>query len=232
MSKAALPFRVLVITNEPACARAGRGVVETMARALLPSAPGAAVLVRGGSAASRAELRALCAALLPIVRRAHALLLVHTFTDLVRELGLDGAHVSARLNFAEVTAARAALPAGALLGASRHDGDALDSQALAPLDYVTLSPVFSPSSKHDDRAPLGVAALARLSAKPIVALGGIDSRRAPACLRAGASAVAVIGAIMHAHEPRRALLALSGVGAVYSRKIEGSSLSPRRLSSS
>ena len=127
MSKAALPFRVLVITDEPACARAGRGVVETRARALLPSAPGAAVLVRGGSAASRAELRALCAALLPIVRRAHALLLVHTFTDLVRELGLDGAHVSARLNFAEVTAARAALPAGALLGASRHDGDALDS---------------------------------------------------------------------------------------------------------
>lgn len=211
MSAARLPFRVLVITDERACARAGRGVIETVARALLPSAPGVAVLVRAPESIAAGDVgrvRALCAALLPVVRRARALLFVHTFVELVAELGLDGAHLSSRAGVADAAAARARLPAGALLGASRHDGDALDADALAPLDFVTLSPIFSPASKADTRAPLGVDALARPSAKPLVALGGIDGPRARACVHAGAHAVGVIGAVMSAHDPRAALLAL------------------------
>lgn len=204
---AALPFRLLLITDEDACARACRGIIETVARALGPSAPAVAVLVRAPER-ELAHVRALCLALLPVVRRAGALLFVHTHVELVRELGLDGAHVSARADAAE---ARARLPAGALLGASRHDGDALDAGALAPLDYLTLSPIFSPSSKADTRPTLGVDALRRARAQtetPIVALGGVDRTRAPACLRAGAAAVAVLGAVMQARDPRRALLAL------------------------
>ena len=211
MPNARLPFRVLVITDEHACARVSRGVVETIARALWPSAPGVAVLVRAPDR-SLEDVRVLCAALQPIARRAQALLLVHTHVQLVGALGLHGAHVNAHTDVRE---ARAQLPPGALLGASRHDGDPLDEEALAPLDYVTLSPLFAPSSKPasaahatDARASLGVAALARSSAKPLDALGGINERRAAACFRAGADAVAVIGAVMHAHDPRRALLEL------------------------
>jgi thiamine-phosphate pyrophosphorylase len=205
---AALPFRVLVITDEDACARVGRGVMETVARALLPASPSVAVLVRTPHR-SLDDVRSLCGALAPIARRAGASLLVHTHLTLVRELGLAGAHVRSG---ADVREARALLPAGALLGASRHDGDALDRDALAPLDYVTLSPIFSPLSKRDARAPLGVDALARACAAPratpLVALGGIDRRNARACIRAGAPAVAVVGAVMSAHDPRRALSAL------------------------
>ena len=208
MPNARLPFRVLVITDEHACARVSRGVVETIARALWPSAPGVAVLVRAPDR-SLEDVRVLCAALQPIARRAQALLLVHTHVQLVGALGLHGAHVNAHTDVRE---ARAQLPAGALLGASRHDGDPLDEEALTSLDYVTLSPLFAPSSKPAStahaRATWGVAALGRASAKPLVALGGINERRAAACFRAGADAVAVIGAVMHAHDPRRALLEL------------------------
>jgi thiamine-phosphate pyrophosphorylase len=127
----------------------------------------------------------------------------------VRELGLAGAHVSARANVSEV---RALLPPGALLGASRHEGDALDEKALTSVDYVTLSPIFQPLSKVAARAPLGVDSLSRACAAsrttPLVALGGIDHRNARACRGAGAPAVAVIGAVMASHDPRRALSAL------------------------
>lgn len=202
---ASLPFRVLVITDEVACARAGRGVIETVMRALLPASPRVAVLVRAPGR-SLDDVRSLCRALAPVARRAGSSLLVHTHLGLVRELGLAGAHVSAPTNVIE---ARALLPRGALLGASRHDGDALDANALAPLDYVTLSPIFQPLSKADTRAPLGVDALARActasGAQAVIALGGIDHRSASACFRAGAPAVAVMGAIMAAHDPRRAL---------------------------
>lgn len=191
-------FRLLVITDEEACRAQTRGVVETVARALLPEVPpGIAVLVRAKSRPLD-HVRDLCAALRPVTRRARAQLLVHTHASLVAELGLDGAHLDSQANVAK---ARAGLPQGALLGASRHDGDPLDDAAL---DYVTLSPIF----QTDERPGLGVNVLSgksATSATPIVALGGIDETRAASCIRAGAAAVAVMGAVMGAHDPRRAL---------------------------
>lgn len=203
-----LPFRVLVITAVDACRVQRRGVVETVARAFLPDARGVALLVRMKSS-DVDDVRSACIALRAITQRAGALLLVHTHAALVGELALDGVHVAAR---ADAAAVRSVLPEGALLGASRHAGDALDDAALSPLDYVTLSPVFAPASKpHDTRPPLGLDGLrttATTVARPLVALGGIDDTRAASCLRAGASAVGVIGAVMTAHAPRRSLAAL------------------------
>jgi thiamine-phosphate pyrophosphorylase len=203
-----LPFSVLLITDEMAARRAGRGVLETVARALLPEAPGLALLVRAPERSAQ-EVERLAAALLPIGRKAGALVLVHTHVPLVAALGLDGAHLSSR---DEARKARARMRPAALLGASRHAGDPLDEAALAPLAWVTLSPVFSPSSKPaDPRQPLGLEGLERLAARcarPVVALGGVDARRAGACIRAGAAAVAVLGGVMSAHDPRRATLDL------------------------
>lgn len=207
-SQRALPFRVLIITDEEAAHAQHRGVVEAIARAVLPDAHDVAVLVRAKHRTIE-HVRALCAALRPVTSRAGARLLVHTHLSLVNELALDGAHVDAHTNVAD---ARRVLPTGALLGASRHAGEPLDDAAVAPLDYVTLSPIFAPSSKPNDaRATLGLDGLrdaVSTSARPIVALGGIDDTRIAACMRAGASAVAVIGTVISAHDPRRALLAL------------------------
>jgi thiamine-phosphate pyrophosphorylase len=208
VSARALPFRVLVITDEDACRSQRRGVIETIARALTPvvsRAQDVAVLVRAKHR-SVDEVRALCSALRPVTSRVGARLLVHTHVSLVNELSLDGAHLDAHT---DVNSARAALRHGALLGASRHAGDTLTGAAVDAVDYVTLSPIFAPSSKRDDvRMPLGARALSTASSRPLVALGGIDDTRAALCFRSGASAVAVIAAVMSAHDPQRSLRAL------------------------
>lgn len=194
---------LLVFTDTAQARTRARGVVETIARALVVPRDGIAVIVRE-KGKPLADVRLLCGALLPIARRARALLLVHTHADLVEQLDLDGVHLSST---AEVGPVRARLPSRALLGASRHAGDALHG-----LDYATVSPVFSPTSKsHDARAPLGLDGLraqCETSGVAVYALGGITDRNARACLDAGARGVAVLGGVMGAFDPARALDAL------------------------
>jgi thiamine-phosphate pyrophosphorylase len=157
------------------------------------------------------DVERACVAVAALCRRAGALVLVHTHAHLVARCGLHGAHLDARIDGqrARVDEARLAMPRGALLGCSRHAGDRLDREALAGFDYATLSPVFAPRSKPDDtRAPLGLAGLAsavRASSLPVIALGGVDASNARTCIDHGARGVAVLGAIMSAHDPHAAL---------------------------
>jgi thiamine-phosphate pyrophosphorylase len=195
---------LIVFSDEDQAHSRARGVVETVARAFSSPQPHVALVVRAKTRPVD-EVRVLCAALLPIVRHAHAQLLVHTHAVLVRELGLDGVHLSSTDN---VSAARALLPEGALLGASRHAGDAFHA-----LDYATVSPVFAPTSKPEDvRAPLGLAGLRSQCAStktPLYALGGVTPEMARACVDAGARGAGVLGFVMGAHDPARALAALT-----------------------
>jgi thiamine monophosphate synthase len=58
--------------------------------------------------------------------------------------------------------------------------------------------VFSTTNKRDPDPVVGLEGLAAACAEstvPIVAIGGIDSERAPALALAGASAIAAIGAL-------------------------------------
>jgi thiamine-phosphate pyrophosphorylase len=84
-----------------------------------------------------------------------------------------------------------------LLGISCH-GRADLERAAGICDYATLSPVFPPCSKPNDARPtLGLEGLARAVEGleiPVLALGGLALGRASACIQAGASGVAGIGA--------------------------------------
>jgi thiamine-phosphate pyrophosphorylase len=80
---------------------------------------------------------------------------------------------------------------------------------------VTLSPIFLTASKPGYGPAVGLAALAaaaRLSPGPVVALGGIGADNIAACLAAGARGIAVMGEIMRAADPeatvRRLLVAI------------------------
>lgn len=203
----ALPFRVLVITDRAACATRGRGVLETVARALAGvDARDVAVLYRDKARSPEHNLRTV-AALRTLCRHAGARVLVHTHVFVATSLGLDGAHLAsdALTTAGEVALARSLLAPGALLGVSVHRGD----QVPLEVDYAMLAPVFAPSSKpHDTRPPLGLDGLrAACTATPVplIALGGIDDGNARACFDAGARAVAVLGAVMSAPDPARTL---------------------------
>lgn len=90
-----------------------------------------------------------------------------------------------------------------LVGRSCHD--AAELERLTAEDYVTLSPVFPSGSKPRYGPPLrpdGLAALCRRTTRPVLALGGVEtSQQAAACVAAGAVGVAVMGAVMRAHDP-------------------------------
>jgi thiamine-phosphate pyrophosphorylase len=96
-----------------------------------------------------------------------------------------------------------------LRGRSCHDAAELDAAATEGVDYATVSPVYASASKQGYAPVLGPAALHALAgqpgAPPVYALGGVDAVRVPECLAAGATGVAVMGAVMAAADPAAAV---------------------------
>ncbi|MEU6206309.1 thiamine phosphate synthase [Micromonospora musae] len=98
-----------------------------------------------------------------------------------------------------------------LVGRSCHDTAEL--ARLSTEDYVTLSPVYPTRTKPGYGPPLlpdGLATLVERSPVPAVALGGIETaEQVSAGIRAGATGVAVLGAIMRADDPHQAAATLT-----------------------
>jgi thiamine-phosphate diphosphorylase len=119
-------------------------------------------------------------------------------------LGGDAIHLAA----ADPPAAAGAVR---LVGRSCHS--AAELALLSTEDYVTVSPIFTSTSKPGYGPPLGPAGLrrlCRLAGRPVLALGGIETpAQAAACRRAGASAVAVMSAVMRAADPAAAVAGLA-----------------------
>ena len=201
------PPRLMIITDDVAPRRHARSVLGTLARAfdaIVVDGAGAVAVVVRARGASLDTVAGLCRATQQVVGPAGVAVVVHGHASLVASLGLQGVHLPWAMSEHGLGSTRALLPPGALLGVSahpRHDGDLC---AIDGADYATWSPVFSPSSKHDPREPLGVAALAG-HPTPVIALGGVDHRSAAACLAHGAVGVAVLGAVLGAADPALAL---------------------------
>ncbi|GIE96085.1 thiamine phosphate synthase [Paractinoplanes rishiriensis] len=82
---------------------------------------------------------------------------------------------------------------------------------LSDADYVTLSPIYPTATKPGYGPALGPAGAAALAGGvPWLALGGIDSpSRAAACATAGASGIAVLGAVLRSPDPEATARALA-----------------------
>lgn len=108
-------------------------------------------------------------------------------------LGADGVH----LGRADEGASRAK-EHGLLLG--RSASSLAEALELDGADYLGVGPVWPTPSKVDADPAIGLVRLREICAgvsSPVVAIGGIDSKNAAECIRAGASGVAVVRA---AHE--------------------------------
>jgi len=134
-----------------------------------------------------------------LAARADAIFLVNDRVDIARLSGAAGAHLGQ--DDLPAAAARLVLPAPALIGWSTHNDDQLRVATLLPIDYVAIGPVFGTSSKERPDPVVGLDAVRRAVAlaagRPVVAIGGITLETAPAVIQAGASAVAVIGDVLH-----------------------------------
>ncbi|THV31358.1 thiamine phosphate synthase [Glycomyces paridis] len=182
---------LLVVTDAPGAARP---LTEQVALALRG---GPFALLLRDKHLPWTERLALAAALGPMMAASGGLLLIADPAGPVA-----AAHLSARFPVPS--------PRPALLGRSVHAGEPIDPG----LDYCTYSPVWATDSKPGYGPALGLDGLAAACAGPVpvYALGGVTGpERARAAREAGAAGVAVMGAVMKANDPERAVRALRAV---------------------
>lgn len=196
-------LRLIVITDR-ALARP-REVTEVVGEALRAGTP--AVQLREKSLPPRDTL--------PLARRlradtqgAGALFFVNDRLDLALAVGADGVHLGP--HDLPVAAARRIAPPGFLIGYSADDPNAARAAIADGADYIGCGAVFPTSTKSDVGRSVGPGGLARVVAAaeaPVVAIGGITEACAPGVFRAGAAGCAVVGAVMAATDPGRAVRA-------------------------
>jgi thiamine-phosphate diphosphorylase len=216
----ALPA-LLVLTDRH---QARRPLPEVIAAAV---GGGACAVVLREKDLPRAERAALAADIAPIVHAAGSLL-VSAGEPLP---GCDGVHLAAgqrltpsagtaivgqschtRSEIEQAGGAASSVGAAPSAGASGTAPDHMSGSAAGGVDYATVSPVYATSSKPGYGPLLGLHGLAALTAVtelPVYALGGITTPdQASACLEAGATGVAVMGAVMRAADPASVVASL------------------------
>jgi thiamine-phosphate pyrophosphorylase len=188
----ALP-RVYPILDTAALSRRGFEIVP-FARALLDG--GAKILqFRHKGHFSRALFETMTS-IAALARGAGAAFVVNDRADLAALLGA-GLHLG-QDDLPPALARRVAGEA-ALIGYSTHNARQLEAADAEPVSYLAIGPVFATPSKEKPDPALGLESLPALRAlakKPLVAIGGINRKTAPAILAAGVDSVAVIGDIL------------------------------------
>lgn len=179
-------MRLHALVDDAAAARRAAERGATVIQLRLKGAPTARVVEMGGS--------------LPDLG---VTLVINDDVGAAVALRADGVHLGRGDEGAE--RARAA---GLLLGLSAATpGEAAEAERRGA-SYIGAGPVWETPSKTDADPPIGLdglAAIARVVSVPVVAIGGIDASSAGACVRAGASGVAVIRAVRELEAVRAAV---------------------------
>jgi thiamine-phosphate pyrophosphorylase len=124
--------------------------------------------------------------------------------DLVERIGFDGVHVDAGdLKPAE---ARQLLGAGRIVGTFGGSSALVAGILQTPADYFSIGPVFSTRTKQTSTPTIGMDGVRRLRAEAgpepvLVAVGGVTLATAAKALAAGATVVAIAGALFRQPDP-------------------------------
>jgi len=143
-----------------------------------------------------AKVRRLAVAILELKADRDFIFLLNDFVELGRELPVDGVHVGQ--DDLAVEKARELLGPGKIVGYSSHSlAEALEAERRGA-DYVALGAIYPTATKGPGHPVQGIAKLKEVATAlsvPLVAIGGIDRERLAPVLEAGASMVAMIGAL-------------------------------------
>ena len=159
---------------------------------------------RFGPLEARDELAA-CEILADAARRHGALFAVNDRADIARATGADVLHLGQ--GDLPLGLAREIVGPDTLIGLSTHDRDQVAAAGDSDADYFCVGPCWPTPTKPGRQAPglqLVRAAAGLGGDKPWFAIGGIDARRLPEVLNAGARRIVVVRAITAAEDPRAA----------------------------
>lgn len=196
-----MDLRLIVITDR---ALAAPRAVEDIVRAAL-DAGAPAIQLRDKAADARA-LYEQARKLLPLTRRAGALLFLNDRLDVALAAGADGVHLGP--DDLPVAAARRAVPADFLVGFSPDDPVLARRAAADGAAYVGCGAVFGTTTKDVGNERIGPEGLRRVVQAvdvPVIGIGGVTPANVAELARVGAAGAAVIGAIMKAEDVAEAV---------------------------
>ncbi|GAA2573234.1 thiamine phosphate synthase [Winogradskya consettensis] len=146
----------------------------------------------------------LSAAILAICHPQGVLCLVNDRLHIALAVGADGGHVGA--DDLPVAAARKIM--GGVLGATCRDPGSARAAVADGATYLGVGPAYLTVTKPGLPAPLGPGAVGAVAAAvprtPVIAIGGVTAGNAGELIRAGASGIAVVGAVSEAADPGEA----------------------------
>ncbi|HEY8206001.1 MAG TPA: thiamine phosphate synthase [Myxococcaceae bacterium] len=190
------------------------GLCDDTVRPDLPVEDQAALLLSGGIRVVQLRLKrtparaavAACRAAVERCRAAGALCLVNDRVDWALLSGAGGVHLGDEDVPPED--ARALLGPSRVVGVTARDAAMAQAAARAGADYVGVGPVFPTATKQVNAPVLGLerlAAVARESPLPVVAISGIGLANVEAVAAAGARMAAVVSELLRAGDvPERA----------------------------
>jgi thiamine-phosphate pyrophosphorylase len=134
----------------------------------------------------------------------NAALYINDRVDVAIAVGADGVHLGR--TSVPASAAKKASRGRLLVGVSTHSlAEAMQAEKEGT-DFLTFGPVYSTPSKFRYGPPVGINALREVCAVldiPVFAIGGITPERTAEVKSAGAHGVAVISAILGAHDRKK-----------------------------
>jgi thiamine-phosphate pyrophosphorylase len=137
-----------------------------------------------------------------------ALFVVNDDPYLARACDADGVHVGQ--DDVPAQEAREVLGPEAIVGLSTHSEEQLAASASAPVDYVSVGPIWETPTKAG-RPGVGLGLIEHAAAAaphPFFAIGGIDLSNASEVVAAGARRLGVVRAIRDAADPAGAAAGL------------------------
>lgn len=143
--------------------------------------------------------------LLEFLRPRGVPLIINDRVDVAHAVSADGVHVGQ--SDIAASEARAVLGSRAIIGLTINTVEQVGAIRGLDIDYVAVSPVFATQTKTDCGPPFGIQPLkelCRLSAHPVVAIGGINRENITQIVRCGVQGVAVASAVFDAPCPQSA----------------------------
>ena len=151
--------------------------------------------------ASYSELLDFGKALKSVLKPFSIPLIINDHIDLACELDAQGVHLGQ--SDGSILNARKKLGKNKIIGLSVDTFDQMLLANTLPIDYIGVGSIFQTNSKKDVATFWGVeglAAMAKLSKYPIIAIGGINENNAAELIKEGAYGVAAIGAFHNTHD--------------------------------
>ena len=196
------PDPLCAILDADAAARAGWPILD-LAAAYLRG--GARFLQLRAKSMSGDQFLATAAAVVQLVHRHQARVVINDRADIARLADADGVHVGQE-DLAPA-AVRALIGDAAIVGLSTHTTGQVDRAVREPVSYVAVGPVFVTATKATGFQQVGLemvreaARRATAHGLPLIAIGGITLENAVSVVESGAASVAVISDLLATGDP-------------------------------